>query len=680
MGQATTKASFQPQFAVKQLKNVPIPLPDGIHLSADLFLPDGAGQFPCVLNYIPYRKQDASAYTGAICNDFATHGFASAIVDIRGTGESQGITLDEYTLQEQQDGCEVIDWLSRQPWCNGNVGMWGASYSGFNSIQIAMHAPPALKAIVPMFATDDRYNDDVHYYGGCLIGVEQVLYPAMMVTMNAIPPYRETAGGDWSRMWKERLDGNRPWILNWFEHQTEDDYWKPGSLKTDYASIKCPVYNIGGWADGYTNPVFRMQQHLQVPHKAMVGPWLHNAPSSGIPGPNVDFLREMRRWWAQWLRGEETGIMQEPKMAVYIQHGAGPTPYEAYMPGMWRYLDNWPVEGVYEQAFYLSRPGTLTLAAGKEAESDAYRYQATVGAAAGVWCAVSGIDGMTRDQSADEGRSLTYTSRILDQPVEILGAPKAILHVASTAEVAFFCVKISDISPDGASRLVCRGILNATHRNSHVHPEPVQPGEVMELEIPLKFSSWTFQAGHRIRVSISSSDWPWVWPSPYPAINQVHLGSYHPSRILLPVVKEPHLSNSDFHFQDIPKTYAMQGHGESVFGAQPTWYFTQDIVKGYSVLHVGNQGRGQLPDSAVIFQSDSQAEFGTSDEKPESTFAKGLCKSSIIECDGNTEISGRTSIRSTTSNFFIDIELKVEKDGEPFFDRTWSEVFPRNLL
>jgi putative CocE/NonD family hydrolase len=673
----------QPQearYAVKLLKNVHIPMPDGIFLSADLFLPDAPGQYPAVLNYIPYRKQDASAYTGVACSYFASRGFGSVIVDIRGTGESGGITLDEYTLQEQMDGCQVIDWLSHQPWCNGNVGMWGASYSGFNSIQIAMHAPPALKAIVPLYATDDRYNDDVHYYGGCLIGIEQVLYPAMMVTMNAVPPYRETAGGDWARMWLERLEGNQPWLLNWFHHQSEDDYWKPGSLKTDYGLIKCPVYHIGGWADGYTNPVFRTLQQLQVPHKVMVGPWLHSSPDSGIPGPNIDFLNEMCRWWAQWLGGEETGIMQEPEVALFIQNGADPTTYEAYMPGQWRFLDKWPPEGLREHPFFLAKAGGLTEKSENEDESDTYRYQATVGSSAGVWCAVSGIDGMTRDQAADEGRSLTYTSQVLEKPMEILGAPKAVLHIDSTAEVAFFCVKIDDIGPDGASRLVCRGILNATHRNSHANPEPLKSGEIVELEIPLKYISWTFQAGHRIRVAISGSDWPWVWPSPYPAVNHIHRGGIHPSRILLPVVENPVASESEFHFLESPSASRSEKHGASVFGEGPTWQFTQDLVNGYSVLKVGNHSQGQLPGGTASLESDTQAEFGTSDAHPESTFAKGICKTSIVENDGRTDITGRTSIRSTSSHFFIDIELNVTKDGQPFFSRTWAETFPRKLI
>jgi len=665
---------------VKHLRNVRIPMPDGVSLSADLFLPEAAGRFPAVLNYIPYRKEDAASYTSAICQYLAARGFAGVIVDIRGTGESQGIILDEYAPQEQLDGCQVIEWLSRQPWCNGKVGMWGASYSGFNSIQIAMQAPPALKAILPMYATDDRYNDDVHYYGGSLIGIEQVLYPAMMVTMNAVPPYPETAAGEWASIWQQRLEGNQPWLMNWFRHQSEDEYWKPGSLKTDYASIRCPVYNVGGWADGYTNPLFRMVQKLEVPHKAMVGPWLHNSPDSGIPGPNIDFLHEMCRWWAQWLRGEETGIMQEPGVAVYIQDGAAPTSFETYMPGKWRFLDQWPPEGVREHSWYLTGTGGLSDKVEKGGEVDVYRYRATVGASAGVWCAVNGFDSLTRDQSADDGRSLTYTGPVLESPVEILGAPKAVLHVSSTAEVVFFCVKVEDVTPDGASRLVCRGLLNATHRRSHSTPEPVKPGEIMELEIPLKYISWTFPAGHRIRVAISSSDWPWIWPSPFPALNRIFRGSIHPSRILLPVVESQSAVSTDFHFQE--SALASRGAADiaSLFGNRHVWQFSQDVINDYSVLQVSNHSEHHLFQGAYTIESDNRAECGASDEHPEAAYTKGICKTTIVQNDGRTEIGGRTSIRSTSSHFFIDVELKVEKDGEPFFSRKWVETFPRQLL
>ncbi len=667
----------QPSYTVKKLKNVHIPMENGIYLSADLFLPEAPGQFPVILQYFPYRKDDASAYAAGAFYYFAERGFAGALVDIRGTGGSQGIILDEYTLQEQLDGCQVIDWLSRQSWCNGNVGMWGASYSGFNTIQVATHNPPALKAIIPMFATDDRYNDDVHFYGGCLIGIEQVLYPAGMVTMNAVQPLAEINGEDWISNWMQRLDGNEPWILNWFRHQTEDDYWKPGSLKTDYSAIHCPVMLIGGWADGYTNPVFRMLTHLKVPNKALVGPWLHASPDNGVPGPNLNFLHEMCRWWAQWLGDEETGIMDEPRIALYSQDGAQPTSFEKYMPGKWQYVDRWPPEEVKEHPFYLAEDGRLRQRTSKKSGRNTYRYLATVGSAAGVWCAVLGHDSLTRDQSCDESRSLTYTSEILTEPLVILGAPKAILHVSSSAEVSFFCVKIDDIFPDGSSRLVCRGILNATHRTSHRNPLALTPGEMVELEIPLKNTSWTFQAGHHIRVAISSSDWPWVWPSPYPATNAVYWGGSQPSRIILPVVEKALTSAR-------PEPKFLEALNSSTihydFGGGSTWQFIQDILKGYSIMKVGSRSQGKLPGAAFSMEHEAQAEFGSSDEHPEATYAKALVKTSIIQIDGRTDITGRTAIRSTASHFYIDVELNVEKDGELFFTRKWMEAFPRRLL
>ena len=671
MSQFTT-----PQYPIKIIKNQRISMPDGISLSADLYLPGAPGKFPAVLNYIPYRKDDASVYMGTFCTYLAERGFAGAVVDVRGTGASQGITLDEYTLQEQLDGCVVIDWLSKQPWCNGNVGMWGISYSGFNSIQVAMHNPPALKAIIPMCATDDRYMDDVHYYGGCLIGIEQVLYPAGMVTMNALPTSFDFTEEGWLNSWMRRAENNQPWILNWFRHQVEDAYWRQGSLKRDYSLIKCPVYAVGGWADGYTNPVFRMQENLHVPHKSLVGPWLHGSPNNAMPGPNIDFLNEMCRWWGHWLRGDDTGIMQEPPVAVYIQEGAAPTLFETCMPGKWRFLDRWPAPGVEEHKFYLGAQGCLNKQSLGDNGADAYRYQATVGINAGVWCAVNGTDSLTRDQGADEGRSLTYTGELLADPLEILGAPKAILHVSSSAEIASFCVKINDIFPDGSSRLVCRGILNATHRFGHDQPAALIPGEIVELEIPLKYISWTFQPGHCIRVAISSADFPWVWPSPYPARNQVYWGSRQPSYVILPVVTEPSASTSQADFIPIKK---IEPTGHSFYDP-PTWQFIQNIVNGNTVLQINNRSQRKEEGSSFSIESDSQAEMGACDEHPEAAFARGCYTYNLVEGDNRTSIAGNTVIKSTATDFQLDIKLKIEQDGQVVIEKEWEESFPRNLV
>ncbi|MGH7335152.1 MAG: CocE/NonD family hydrolase, partial [Candidatus Rokuibacteriota bacterium] len=234
------------------IQNARIRMRDGVRLAADLFMPDGAGPFPVILEYLPYRKDDNTVPRLEIHHYFAEHGFVGARVDIRGTGNSEGVATDEYPLEEQLDALVVIEWLASQPWSNGAVGMFGSSWGGFNALQVAMHAPPQLKAIVAMYATDDRYNDDIHYLRGCVHAEDQAHYGFSMVSMNALPPYPEI-GDDWAEIWRERLERGESWLIKWLEEQVDGPYWQHGSLKADYGAIKCPTYLIGGWNDGYTN-------------------------------------------------------------------------------------------------------------------------------------------------------------------------------------------------------------------------------------------------------------------------------------------------------------------------------------------------------------------------------------------------------------------------------------------
>jgi len=597
-------------------------------------------------------------------------------VDIRGTGGSEGVALDEYTPQEQKDACEVIDWASRQPWCDGNVGMFGTSYGGFNTLQTAMHNPPALKAIIPHAATDDRYHDDVHYSGGCLMGIDQVVYPGWMVPMNAMPPYPQYTTEDWAGVWQQHLEGNPPWLLEWLRHQTEDEYWRQGSLKTDYASIKCPVLHLGAWSDGYPNAVFRMLQHLKVPNRAIVGPWQHSRPNDAYPEPRLNHLHEMTRWWAHWLRGEDTGVMREPQLAMYVQHGARPHPFLPYMPGEWRYEAKWPPDRLEERPLYLAGHGELRAGLEANTETDEYRYLATIGTTAGFWCPLWAPWGLARDQAADEARSLTYTTPPLEAPLEILGFPQAILHVSSSAEIAFFSVKVSDVAPDGASTLVTRGILNATHRHSHRDPQPLTPGEVCELAIPLKVVSWVFQPGHRLRVSIASSDWPTVWPSPRPAVNRIHRGRARPSRLILPVVGPTDKSLPAPQFQPAihlpPRALT---HNE-----RPIWRVSEDVVEGLATVYIRDCHRVRPVGEDFEVEEAQTVEVAATDAHPDRAHAKSVQRISMFQPDGRTDLLGRVAVRSTAAHLHVDIELRVTVDGEPFFQRQWVETIPRNFV
>jgi len=490
-----------------------------------------------------------------------------------------------------------------------------------------------------------------------------------------MPPYPQYAGADWAEIWRTHLDGNPPWLFEWLRHQTEDDYWRQGSLKVDYGAITCPVFHIGGWQDAYVGSVFRMAQHLKAPNRALVGPWQHSRPNDAYPEPRVNHLHEMVRWWAYWLRGEDTGIMREPQIALYVNHGARPHPFAPHMPGRWRYEPRWPPERLREHTLYLAGSGALRAEPEPGGEGDAYRYQATVGLTAGFFCPLWPPYGMARDQAFDEARSQCYSTPPLEQPLEILGVAKAILQVASTAEVAFFAVKISDVGPDGSSTLVTRGVLNATHRASHSAPEPLTPGQVYELEIDLKVASWVFQPGHRLRVAISSADWPTIWPSPQPAVNTIFRGSARPSRIVLPVIDadppglpEPRLQPA-VALRPTAKTWPV--HTE--------WTVTEDIIGGSFTARIRDCQRVRPEGEPFEVEEDLQAQMTASDARPDQATALGLQRISMIESDRRTDLIGRAAIRSTATHLHVDMELRVTTDGEPLFQRTWMETIPRNL-
>jgi len=668
--------SISAKYSVRHMKNVRIPMSDGVYLSANLLMPEGKGRFPAILEYIPYRKDDFSIGTASPHYYFAERGFVGAQVDIRGTGASQGIILDEYTTQEQQDACEVINWLSSQSWCNGNVGMWGTSYGGFNSIQVAMHNPPSLKAIVPHAATDDRYHDDVHYFGGCMMGLDLLIYPLSMIAMNALPPYPENIKADQITTWQRRLEGNPPWIIEWLRHQTENEYWHHGSLKVDYGSIKCPVLQIGGWADGYTNATARMMQNLKVPNKALIGPWSHMRPDAGYPGPSVDYLYEVTRWWAHWLRGEDNGIMREPRVTLYVQEGAPPHPFLRHMPGHWRFLDTWPPDGVSEKIFYLGGQNRLYTTPEKGSEADSYPYRATVGLAGGFWCPGTRPHGLSWDQAIDDNRSCIYTSEPLTESLEILGWPKALLHVSSTAEIVYFVVKLCDVFPDGSTRLVSRGVLNATHRYSHSQPQPLSSGEVYEIKIPMKVVSWVFQKGHCIRVAISSSDFPTIWPSPQPATNTILRGSAKPSYLALPVVEHPYSSLPELTIQHPTplRTFAKYN------SEPPSWQVSKGMINGLTTVTLNSEYSMQPLDEPYSLASKSSVEMAASDELPDRVYIKGCTKYTISQQSEQVDAISQATINSTAKDFDVRIQLDVEIDHEPYFQRQWAETIPRKFV
>lgn len=671
----TDPDTSMPLYEVRLEKNVLIPTRDGTRLAADLHWPVGDGPFPVLLEYIPYRKDDNTVPSHGLHYYFAQRGYVGVRLDVRGTGASEGINTDEYMLAEQLDGYDAIEWLAAQPWCTGAVAMWGISYGGFTSLQVAMHQPPHLKAIMPMYATDDRYTDDCHYQGGNLRAYYDVgAYGGNMVAMNALPPYPEYSGEDWARIWLQHLEHNTPYLATWLSHQTDGDYWRHGSLRGQYDRIQCPTLIIGGWHDGYPNPPLRIFEALQAPKRVIIGPWPHKQPDAAIPGPRIDYLHEFVRWCDQWCKGRDTGVLDEPPIAVYMRTYATPRADLEEIPGYWRAEHDWPLPTGRTRTVYLGPHGVLSDDAPQAPGRDAYAYRPTVGVCGGLWSGGTYDLILPVDQREDEAYSLSYTTEPLHETVEMLGWPELVLHAESSASVAAFVAKLCDVAPDGSVALVTRGVLNATRRDSLRDPQPLQPGAVYELAITLDCTSWVFQPGHAIRLDISSADWPNLWPTPEPATNAVHSGGVRSSRLTLPVVPAPSSPPPDLR-PAAPRIVPAEVQAEP-----QTWRVTRDMLADTVGVELRAKAVTRIDRGAIEFHDESTLEGQASNRNPAHVYLRGMHRFTIRRAATETVTTAQVVLESTRTAFHLTIDLAIDVGALPHWRRTWTHTIPRNLL
>jgi uncharacterized protein len=492
-----------------------IPISDGARLAARLWLPPGAESdpVPAVVEVSPYRHEDHTRRRDSVRHPyFAEHGFASLRVDLRGSGASDGVLLDEYTELEQQDVCDTLAWIAAQPWCTGSLGMIGTSWGGFAALQAAARRPPALKAVVVVCASGDRYAADVKYQGGALLACELFQWSSTMFAMSARAPDPALVGERWRELWVERLEDATPFAETWLAHAREDEYWRAGSPAEDYGAIECPVYAVGGWADPYRQAVLDLLERLDCPRKGLIGPWSHQYPEEGTPGPAIDFRRECVRWWDQWLKNVDTGIMAEPQLTVWMQEPPAFEELAGRSHGRWVTERAWPSPRVSASSWELGR-GTLG--------GSPKRFELTIGSEescgldAGAWCPWDERE-LPADQRGEDGLSLTFTSPPAAGRFEILGAPALVLELAADRPLACIAVRLCDVGADGSSTLITRGLLNLAHRSGSEHPVPLEPGRPETVRVGLEGIAYALPPGHRLRVAMSPTYWPWMWPSPEP--------------------------------------------------------------------------------------------------------------------------------------------------------------------
>ncbi len=462
-----------------------IVMPDGCRLSVRAWIPEDASEapVPAILEHLPYRKRDGTIGRDNLTHPyFAGHGYACLRVDMRGNGDSEGLMEDEYSEQELQDACDVIAWAASQPWCNGKVGMMGISWGGFNALQVAAKQPPALKAIVTLCSTDDRYADDIHYKGGLLLNENQG-WGATMLSYSSRPPDPALVGERWRAMWLDRLE-NEPFLpATWLSHQTRDAYWKRGSVCEDFSRIKAATLAVGGWGDAYKNAVSRLVTGItEAPAKGIVGPWIHKYPHFAVPRPAIGFLQEALRWWDRWLKDVDTGVEDDPAMRLYLMDSVPPRDWYEERPGRWIAEAEWPATAIESRQFGLGPNGTLSPGAGGPLEQ-AIRSPQDCGMAGGEYCAIWLGPELPGDQRRDDEKSCCFDSGPLDEAIDIVGGATVRLKLSADRPTAMVAVRLCDVQPDGASTRITYGLLNLSHRNSHEFPEAVVPGETMEIAL-----------------------------------------------------------------------------------------------------------------------------------------------------------------------------------------------------
>lgn len=652
--------------SVVETPDMEIRLTDGCRLSARVWMPEDASDnpVPAILEYLPYRKRDGTAERDALTHPyFAARGYACIRVDMRGNGESDGLMEDEYSQQELQDAVEVINWLVAQPWCSGSVGMMGISWGGFNSLQVAYLQPEPLKAVISLCSTADRFADDIHYKGGCLLN-ENFGWSSVMWAYSSRPP-DPALRSDWRALWMERLRTEPFLISTWLRHQRRDAYWAHGSICEDYSKLKAKVLAISGWGDGYLNTVPTLVQNLPGT-KGINGPWIHKYPHFAVPEPRIGFLQEALRWWDRWLKDIDTGVEADPAYRHYLMDGIGPQRSYDVRPGRWL-ADNsleWK-----ENCWPLS-PGVL---GGKDAPLDiVVDSPQSCGIDCGEYFGGSAGPEWPGDQRADDAVSVTFDSAALESAIDIVGAPRLKLRLSANKPYAQLAVRLNHVLPDGKSTRITWGVLNLSHRHGSAEPQPMIPNEAEDIELVLDHIAYRVPKGHRLRVSISTAYWPMIWPMPEPASVTLHSGALY-------VANRPPAERDEWHFP--PEASAPPLQVEILREPSERRDVTTDMKTG-QVTHYIERDKGKKRDlgHGLVSGGVSREWWSIHPDDPTSARASTHWVEEVERDNILTRTETFAEMWSDPTHFHLSGCLQAYEGEELVYEREVSDSIPRDHL
>lgn len=655
-----------------EIREVMIPMPDGVKLAADLYIPEEASsKLPVLLEYLPYRKDEGRRNRFGLYAYFVRQGYVVARVDIRGTGNSEGTLIPyEYSEQEQADGEVVIDWLANQTFSTGSVGMFGISWGGFNAIQLAMRRPPALKTIITVMSTDDIYQDDVHFMDG-MMHIDA--YEIGQDLSNILPGAPDFVLD--SSYFRNRFD-TEPWLLQYKRQQRDGAFWDRASLNADYTKINIPIFAIGGWYDGYRDAVFRMRDKVPAPVKAMIGPWNHTFPHWADPPPAIEWRVDAVRWFDQWLKGRDTGIGQEPPFQVFIRDWHAPGTALEKIEGKWYALQQDTTE-VETLVLHVQPNGRL--ATGVPGSTKEFRHVYTPSAGPEAGGSVMWWGDWSPDQRAGDAEAMVFETEPLAEDMTVLGFPTAELVVKADAPRANWFARLNDVAPDGQVTLVTGAGMNGTHRQSAEHPADVEAGKWFTLPVELHATSWIFRKGHRIRLSVSNSLWPMIWPTPYPFTSTLRAGPSSGSFIRLPLFPANRATEIDFPQPEedpILPGYASITTGTNSGFAEVAGV-RRDSVTGMATVRMTNSDGYRYPWGNVFSDEEIVHEVNDRDPSTAGTTSRYAIR---VEVDGRSlRFEGQLRFESDLTDFHYTYTRKVYENGTLLRERTWREKIPRDF-